>query len=176
MDETKVSVTNISNWVEWIHVQDGRHHCKTCLSLDKCWFYDEKKPVYPQHWNCHCFLEILPYAKVVKEAIATSLYSKFDPYLFDPDNFYNHGKQILFTGWGYSISDSQLLKDEIEKQALEKYISGDYMIGKINENGQRISIRIKIQNRITKDYVSFVSGWIVRPNGEIRLTTPYGGK
>ena len=72
--------------------------------------------------------------------------------------------------------DSDWLKEEIEKQALEKYVSGDYMLGKLNQDGQRISIRVEIPRKDKSETVSFVTGWMAYPNGHIQLTTPYGGK
>ena len=65
---------------------------------------------------------------------------------------------------------------EVEKQALEKYVSGDYMLGKLNQNGQRISIRVEIPRKDKSETVSFVTGWMVKPNGLIQLNTPFGGK
>ena len=58
-----------------------------------------------------------------------------DPYLFDPENTYRHGKNRAFESWGYSASDSTWLKNQSEKQALEKYLSGDYMLGKLDRRG-----------------------------------------
>lgn len=109
-------------------------------------------------------------------ASAYSDYSKFDPYLFDPENFYKHGKNRAFESWGYSISDSLWLKDETEKQALEKYLSGEYALGKLDKYGQRISIHIEIPRKDRSGTVSFLSGWMVKPNGKLKLNTPYGGK
>ena len=68
------------------------------------------------------------------------------------------------------------MKIEIEKQALQKYISGDYQLGVLNQYGQRISIRVEIPNRTDGGFVSFLTGWMVHPNGQITLNTPYGGK
>ena len=85
-------------------------------------------------------------------------------------------KKKLFNSWGYTIGDAKWLQSEIEKQALQKYINGDYILGKLNKDGQRISIRIEIHRKDTGNMVSFVTGWMVYPNGHIQLTTPYGGK
>ena len=110
------------------------------------------------------------------DATTYSDYSKFDPYLFDPDNVYQHGKNRVFESWGYTVADARWLQAEIEKQALEKYLAGDYTLGKLNKDGQRISIRIEIPRKDSGRMVSFLSGWMVYPNGLLRLTTPYGGK
>lgn len=144
--------------------------------LHECWFDKEKTPKWPHHPFCHCVLGNLSYNDVLTKSSANSAYSKFDPYLFDPNNFYKHGKNKAFESWGYSIMDSAWLKKEIEKQALEKYVSGDYMLGKLNQDGQRISIRVEIPRKDKSEAVSFVTGWMVYPNGHIQLTTPYGGK
>ncbi len=80
------------------------------------------------------------------------------PYLFDTKGEYRHGKDKLFKSWGYSVEDAKYLKAEIEKQALEKYINGDYILGKLNKDGQRISIRIEITRKDTDSKASFITG------------------
>ena len=72
----------------------------------------------------------------------------------------------MFEVWGYDKADSEMLQRVFEKQAIEKYIQGQYALGKLNEQGQRIN---------NDKMVSFISGWMVYPNGKIRLVTPYGG-
>lgn len=103
-------------------------------------------------------------------------YSKFDPYLFNTRGEHPHGKDKLFHEWGYTVVDAFWLQKEIERQAREKYVSGNYELGRLNFAGQRISIRIEIPRRNGDGTVSFISGWMVEPTGEIRLTTPYGGE
>lgn len=166
----------VQSWVKWIHEVDGIFHCLTCLKLHERWFAENKAPLCPQHENCHCRLEVIDYAVVLMNARANSDYSKFDPYLFDPENYYKHGKNKAFESWGYSIGDACWLQTEMERQAREKYISGDYELGKLNCQGQRISIRIEIPRRDQEGTVSFITGWMVYPNGEIKMATPYGGK
>lgn len=82
----------------------------------------------------------------------------------------------MFRSWGYSEADISFLIAEFEKQAYERYISGEYTLGKLNKDGQRISIRIELPRRDHEGTVSFETGWMVYPNGHIQLTTPYGGK
>jgi hypothetical protein len=82
----------------------------------------------------------------------------------------------LFESWGYSIIDSQYLQQEFIKQAKLAYSVGDYELGLLNEYGQRISIEIRLKKKNKNEYTTFVSGWMVYPNGRIVLTTPYGGK
>ena len=54
-------------------------------------------------------------------------------------------------------------------------MSGEYKLGKLNDKGQRISIRVEIPRKSKQEEVSFVTGWMVYPNGRIQITTPYGG-
>ena len=68
------------------------------------------------------------------------------------------------------------LQAEMERQAREKYISGEYELGKLNAFGQRINIVIEIPRKDKEGTVTFVSGWMVEPNGKLKLNTPYGGK
>ena len=164
------------SWVKWVHISQGESHCETCLRLDGCWFSEDNTPKIPQHPHCHCNLEPIDFELVEEKAVSHCDYSKFDPYLFDPEDFYQHGKQKMFESWGYTIEDSMWLKKECEKQALEKYKKGDYKLGKLNEHGQRISIRITIPRKNNNDFVSFITGWNVHPNGKITLNTPLGGK
>ena len=92
------------------------------------------------------------------------------------DNKYSRGKEKLFAQWGYTIEDAKWLQAEIEKQGRNKYISGDYTLGKLDLWGQRINIRIELQRRDTNDTISFNTGWMLKPDGKIVLNTPYGGK
>ncbi len=165
-----------SKWVEWVHRNLSENHCDECLNLDGCWFREDNKPKHPHHPFCHCVLEPIDFNEVMQKATAQSDYNKFNPYLFDPQNFYKHGKNIIFENWGYTIADAKWLQQEIEKQAKNKYIEGDYKIGVLNQYGQRISIRVEIYRKDTYEKVSFITGWLVLPNGKINLNTPYGGK
>ena len=113
---------------------------------------------------------------VLMNATSYSDYRKFDPYLFDPENTYRHGKNRAFESWGYSVLDSVWLKNEIEKQALKKYLSGDYTLGKLDRRGQRINIRVTIPRKGKSGSVSFITGWMLMPNGKLKLNTPYGVK
>lgn len=164
----------LQNWVQWTHHAEGKTHCEECLKLDGCWFQKEKAPPYPHHPYCHCTMEPIDHAVVLANVTTYSNYSKFDPYLFNTTGAYTHGKEELFKLWGYAVEDIPCLKAEIERQSLEKYLSGDYTLGKLDKNGQRINIRIVIERRDTGELVTFLSGWMARPNGLLQMTTPYG--
>ena len=151
-------------------------HCEICLKLDGCYFTEDRHPPCPHHPFCHCTLEPIDDAIVRMNAVAKSDYRKFDPYLFNTPGTYTHNKEKLFAQWGYTVEDAAWLQAEIERQGLEKYLTGDYQLGKLNHNGQRITIRISLTRRDTGEAVSFDTGWMVYPNGWLQLSTPYGGK
>lgn len=165
----------LPEWNMWVHQNYGITHCKVCLALDRRWFKKEKTPKM-KHKLCHCVLEDVPYFDVLTKCTSNSAYGKFDPYLFDVHGEYKHGKDKLFKAWGYTVEDTMFLKAEMEKQGLENYVNGNYELGILNDKGQRISIRIEIARKDTGEMVSFLTGWMVYPNGHIQLITPYGGK
>ncbi len=176
MDETKVSVTNISNWVEWIHVSQGDSHCDICLALDRRWFIENRCPQNPLHFFCHCILNPLSFNTVEENSKSTADLSKFNKYLFVPTHKDNKMKWKMFESWGYDINDSEWMRDEIQRQGLDKYVRGNYSLGKLDQYGQRINIRVEIPKRYSSEMATFITGWMVYPNGEIILTTPYGDK
>ena len=163
-------------WVKWIHEATGISHCLECLQLDRCWFEKDHAPIWPHHENCHCRLENLDFLTVLMNAAAYSDYSKFDPYLFNTHGIYSHTKENLFKEWGYTVDDARWLQTEIERQAREKYIDGEYELGKLDAFGQRINITIELPRKDKEGAVTFVSGWMIEPNGKLKLNTPYGGK
>ncbi len=165
-----------ANWVQWTHHSEGKTHCATCLMLDGCFFTASNHPPCPHHPFCHCTLEPVDYAVVLIKTSAYSDYRKFDPYLFNTTGQQTHNKEKLFKKWGYTVEDARWLQAEIERQARERYISGQYELGKLNIFGQRINISVTIPKKHGFGDVSFVTGWMVKPNGQIKLNTPYGGK
>ncbi len=75
---------------------------------------------------------------------------------------------------GFSISDSDMLKAEMEKQAYYSYLSGEYVLDRLDPYGQRIDIIVKIMGKNGKS-LSFKTGWMTYPDGKIVLATPFGG-
>ena len=167
---------DVPRWVKWIHESAGISHCLECLQLDGCWFTRDNAPIWPHHDRCHCRLEQIDYLVVLANASTYSDYSKFDPYLFNTTGIYPHTKEKLFKEWGYTVHDAKWLQAEMERQAREKYIAGEYELGKLDVFGQRINITIEIPRKDKAGTVTFVSGWMVEPNGKLKLNTPYGGK
>lgn len=151
---------DIPSWVQWTHHSEGKTHCEECLMLDGCQFLKSNAPIWPHHPFCHCTLDPIDFAVVLMNAASYSDYSKFDPYLFNTHGNYTHTKEKLFAQWGYTVDDAHWLQDEMERQAREKYISGEYILGKLNKDGQRISIRIEIPRKDGTGTVSFYPvGW-----------------
>ena len=72
--------------------------------------------------------------------------------------------------------DVATLKKEIDRQAEIAFQCGEYVLGKRDGYGQRINIVIDLKTKDTGETVSFVSGWMAYPDGELVLATPYGGK
>ncbi len=164
------------NWIKWLHRNLSENHCEECLKLDGDYFLKEKAPKHPHHLYCHCVLEPISYDTVLKNAKAESSINKYVNYLFSPEYCEKNGKNGLFMDWGFTIDDSEYLLKENENQALEKYINGDYILGRLDKYGQRINIKCSIPRKDTKETATYTTAWMVCPNGKIRLITPYGGK
>ena len=171
---SKVVPENIQPWVAWRHRPMGRTHCAICLRLDKCWFTKANMPELPHHPLCHCTAVPKSVLTVQMQTTADSAYSKYDPYLFNTKKSYSHGKEKMFNSWGYTVEDALWLKEEIEKQCLEKYRNGNYELKKLDHNGQRINITVTIPRKDKIGVATFTTGWMVYPNGHIQLNTPYG--
>ena len=163
-------------WVKWTHHSEGKNHCEECLRLDGCWFQQEKAPPCPHHPYCHCTLDPIDYALVFANTTANSDYSKFDPYLFNTNGIYPHKKEKLFQKWGYTVDDAKWLQTEMERQAREKYVVGEYELGKLDIYGQRVNIIIEIPRKDMESTVTFISGWMIEGSGNLKLNTPFGGK
>ena len=189
LDNTNEYINKIFNksWVRWVHegsIVAGNNlikivnvylgaitkHCSRCLNLNGCCFVSDNMPPIPLHINCHCKIEQIDYIDIN----STCSISKFTNYLFD--KLLATSKKELFESWGFSILDSDNLKKEFEKQANLAYLTGDYTLGILDFYGQTVSIKINLSRKDGKGDVSFISGWMVYPNGRLVLTTPYGGK
>ena len=144
--------------------------------MDGCFFTKENHPPCPHHPYCHCTLDQINYTLVLVNSAASSDYSKFDPYLFNTNGTYPHNKEKLFKEWGYTVYDAKWLQVEMERQAKEKYVAREYELGKLDIYGQRINIIIEIPRRDREGIVTFITGWMLEPNGKLKLNTPYGGK
>ena len=158
-----------SGWVEWKHIPKGFLHCNICLVLDKCWFNNILMPKLPQHEKCRCITKNI--SKPIPNINTNTKcdLKKFTDYIFS-DKYAWNGKRDLFKRLGFSVDDSLYLKKEYESQAVKNYCNGEYRLGKLDMQGQRINIDIKFV-KDGKDIV-LSSGWMVSPKGEITNNTP----
>lgn len=123
-------------------------HCSRCIALNACHFAKWNMPKNSVegdpgllHPSCHC--EAKPISNPIsnKTAFANCPIEKFTGYLFSEKYKYK-GKAPLFEKFGYNVNDSVYLKQEYEKQALQKYVNGDYELDVLDYYGQRININI----------------------------------
>ncbi len=185
-----------NGWVKWFHWgvpdEEGKKrerkrknleklgHCKECSVLSGCYFVKAKLPQKIAdgdgllHPHCDCKLKGI--AKPNGKITANCPIEKFTKYIFsDEEKYIQNGKIQLFRDYlGFSKEDSEYLKMEFDTQAKQKYLNGDYEIGKLDEYGQRINITITV-NSATKKNIKLVTGWMVYPLGKIICTTPLGG-
>lgn len=177
-----------NGWVKWHHSgipdEEGKkrdiarkgaaltNHCETCTALSGCYFPSFNMPLYPQHPNCDCLLFAI--VKPISQSKASCAIEKFTDYLFS-ERYADNGKIKLFRELGFTIEDSDNLKWEFERQALCKYLEGDYILGKLNEYGQRITIEIGL-NSPKKGDIIIKTGWMIRPLGFLTCNTPLGAK
>ncbi len=166
---TKVAETNTEKSIN-VLLGVFAKHCAMCLNLNGCCFVKDKCPPKPLHANCDCDIIDIPSITAKVECPI----EKIRDYIFS--DLKSNGKKELFESWGYSIIDSEELKNEIEKQAKLLYSVGDYALGKLNDYGQRINVVIELKRKNKEGSITFRSGWMVYPNGRIILTTPYGAK
>ncbi|MEG1536288.1 MAG: hypothetical protein RR416_04890 [Clostridia bacterium] len=174
------------DWIRWIHegtvpahsnveklanialsISALGKHCSRCLNINGCCFPRNNMPQFPLHLHCHCRIESI--YKITAKAECEL--DKFTNYIF-----IDKGKKTLFKSWGYDIIDSEWLQAEFIRQAKEKYENGDFGLGKLDDFGQRINIVITLRRKDKIGMVKFTTGWMVYPDGVIKLTTPYGGK
>ncbi len=175
-------------WVKWTHPNSepantsaekqlnvlaanvNPSHCAVCLNMNGCCFAENNCPKAPLHQNCHCKTEQIDGITVTTECPI----EKFTRYIFN-DFYVKKGKKYMFEEWGFTIMDSAKLKNEMEQQAYNSYLSGEYQLNKLDGYGQRIDIVISLNCKNGKQ-VSFKTGWMTYPDGKLVLITPYGGK
>ena len=153
-------------------------HCKECSVLSGCYFVKYKLPKKNAegkgllHPNCDC--KLININKPTNQVIADCNIKKFTDYIFG-EEYVNNGKMELFNRLGFNKEDSEYLKQEFDRQARECYLNGDYVLGVLNEHGQRINITIKLKSN-TRENIDLVTGWMIRPLEKITCNTPLGGR
>ncbi|WP_146192773.1 hypothetical protein [Sulfoacidibacillus thermotolerans] len=83
----------------------------------------------------------------------------------------------MFKGLGYDKSSSDQLVKIYQEQASQKFQAGDFSLGKLDGNGQRINIGIEFPGigEETGGVSYLKSGWMIQPDGSITLNTPFAG-
>lgn len=173
-------------WVKWKHLgipdeeseerekarKDAKlqKHCEVCTVLSGDYFPSFNMPLYKQHPHCDCML--LSISKPIAQANSYCDIRKFTEYIF-AEKYKGNGKIGLYRDLGFSIEDSEYLKSEFERQAKQKYLKGDYILGRLNFHGQHITITINLKSS-KKENIIMETGWMVRPLGHITCNTPVG--
>jgi hypothetical protein len=96
---------------------------------------------------------------------------KFRDYVLDPGH--SGGKDWIFLGTlGFrsrSGADAWVLARLYEAQARERVEEGEVRFGESDEHGHRCTIAVTVRG------VSLQTGWILRSDGVLWLTTPFSG-
>lgn len=183
ISKSVVRMLNGGGWIRWVHSGTNpattnaektanivigviSSHCARCLNLNGCCFPENNMPPLPLHPNCHCFKEYILTPVPNKSAFAICPLEKIKNYIF-----VKKGKKDFFENNGYDIFKSEQMKNEIERQAAEKYCNNEFELGVLSEHGQRITILIEL-SLFGEKPLTFLTGWMVYPDGKIMNTTP----
>lgn len=111
-------------------------------------------PPHKLHKNCDCYLTKVKSADVKTSAFPNVIWEN-SPNIFLPTVKKSKGKLANFESLGYNKNDSNILKEEYEKQALDEYLSGNYTLKDLDKNGQRLAIAISLKGK------RFFTGWMI---------------
>ncbi len=100
---------------------------------------------------------------------------KFSDYIFN--DAYDDGKKAIFESYGYGKNNSDELASLYQKQAYEQFNAGKYVSKGNNGYGEVISIEINVPGigNASGNSGIFKTGWLINPDGTIKLTTPFAG-
>ncbi len=100
---------------------------------------------------------------------------KFSEYIFKENA--DHGKDIVFKSVGYTKHHSEYLAELYRNQGTERFGKGDFKPGKTDCHGQRIVIEIVLPGigEYRGKTAHIKTGWMILPDGNIRLNTPFTG-
>lgn len=78
---------------------------------------------------------------------------------------------------GYTDNDAEFIYNRIADNAKQKFLNGEYQLGVLNYNGQRINIEIELRGKgdKTDKVYRFITGWMAYPSGCLHNNTPFGG-
>lgn len=126
-------------------------------------FKNANKPEY-YHPNCKC---------VNKEQLNPEFSVIFDPrkmtYVFNDVN-----KCKMVRTMGYIPEDAEEMRSNISRLVISGFSKGEYKLGKLNENGQHISVFYNIPGKRDCSDISYrcIAGCVAWPNGKILVATP----
>lgn len=88
-----------------------------------------------------------------------------------------HGKDAVFRSFGYAAGDSEALANSFAQQGAANFDAGNFMMGNLDQFGQRITIPIRLvgQGDAAGRATTVLSGWMITPEGTVRLVTPFAG-
>ncbi|MBQ9103523.1 MAG: hypothetical protein IJY57_00320 [Clostridia bacterium] len=146
---------------------DTTNTCALCVALNDTVFKNNNKPEY-YHRNCKC-------QNTKYELTTVKLdfpISKITKYLFQ-----DKSKKELMKNMGYDISDADFIYKIIADNAKDKFLKGDYLLGVLNCNGQKVNIILELYGKKDKKnkLYRFKTGWTAYPNGCLHNNTPFGG-
>jgi hypothetical protein len=125
-------------------------------------------------------------ANTVDDIAAPAIASNYDP-IIDPRKFTEYalspeasrGKSAIFESFGYRNipENASKLVSDYTQQATEKIAAREFTVKSTDEYGTRISVNISLRGigERSGESVDIVTGWIIRPDGTVSLTTPFSG-
>jgi hypothetical protein len=186
-DNTSVTIEDF-DYAQGVHGEITAKHCDKCVSVNKCWFKDEKdkKPEpYPilgievlddfanavtpglYHFKCHCYESgiMTPNVEDVKLIIPEGK----EGWLFKD-------KQDWIRSLGYDNND-EFLK-VIYKLIKQAYCDGDYKIKNHDKHGVKIDLYLTLPGAGSKLGRSYPvkSAFMIFPNGKLKCNTILGGR
>lgn len=186
-DNTSVTIEDF-DYELGVHGLVTLKHCDKCVSVNKCWFKDEKdkKPEpYPilgikvlddfanavtpglYHFKCHCIESgiMTPNVEDVKLIIPEGK----EVWLFKD-------KQDWIRSLGYDNND-EFLK-VIYKLIKQAYCDGDYKVKNHDKHGVKIDLYLTLPGAGIKSGKTYPvkSGFMIFPNGKLKCNTILGGR
>ena len=100
---------------------------------------------------------------------------KFRDYIFKPGA--THGKDHVFRSYGYGPEHSEHLAADFTRQATARHAAGDFVPGRVDQYGQRLTIPIDLPGRgdAAGRSTTILSGWMLHPDNSLTLNTPFTG-
>ena len=138
--------------------------CYLCVALNKTVFKNNNKPEF---FHPHCKCKNKKY-NLTSPTLDFPI-GKITKYLF-----VNEDKSAMMRAMGYYPQHAQELYDLIYQTVEQKFISGDYILKYLNENGQHLEFKIEINGKT--DHIGEIFkchiGCVALTYGKIKVATP----